>query len=139
MGLRSAIAIFTTNKTRIRFVSDFTITDQQVAENTRRLTFDYSPESPGQILGQDVSFLAQIETLAVNYSDIFRQEKFLTNGEAARMTMALTVNGIELFSASIEPKPDALAQQQVNLSVAQLFKTACEIYDARVSHVKTQR
>jgi hypothetical protein len=69
-GLQSVIGLFTTDKTRIRLSTDFMIRDQQVSSTKRRLMFTYTPETPEQVLGKPVDFLAYIDLLGVNYKEM---------------------------------------------------------------------
>ena len=134
VGLGSVVALFTRDKTRIRFESDFRVTDQQVSRNRRRVGFVYSPETPTDILGKDVNFLATIDVLAVNRAEIFQSEKFDTSNDKTRFSCSVFVNGVNVATvdAGVQP-PGALQKGQVNLDVAAAFANALHVYAAAVS------
>lgn len=133
-GLESALALFTRDKTRIRFVTDFMVRDQQVTETCRRLTFVYTPETPGQILGKPIDFLASVEELAVNYADIFATERFDTTRANTRFHCSVFVNGVTVATISGEVKPaGALASGQANWNVSNAFSRIPTNYSSTVS------
>src|SRR5690242_4569873 len=74
VGYQSAVALFTTNENRIRFVTDFQWSVQQAASNTLRMAFNYVPESPDEILGKDISYLQQIGRVGFNYSHFYTDD-----------------------------------------------------------------
>lgn len=134
VGLGSVIALFTRDKTRVRFVSDFRVVDHQRAPNRRRLSFVYEPESPTDILGKPIEFLASVEVLAVSYAEIFQTERFDTNNDATEFHCVVVVNGIPIaeIRSGVQP-PGTLNQSQANLQVASVFSRIPETYAAVVS------
>ncbi len=64
-GLQSAVALFTKNRDRIRFVTDYQFKDRQISETRRRLSFTYTPETPEQIVGKEISFLTSISSCSL--------------------------------------------------------------------------
>jgi hypothetical protein len=133
-GLSSALALFTRDKTRIRFVTDFMIRDQQVTETRRRLSFTYSPETPAAILGKPVDFLSAIDVLAVNYAEIFTTEHFDTSQTETRLQCIVMVNGISVSTINLDVKSTGtLSKGQANVSVAEAFSRIPGIYASSVS------
>jgi hypothetical protein len=134
VGLSSALALFTTDKTRIRFVTDFMIQDQQLSATRRRLSFVYTPETSEQVLGKPIEFLGSIGILAVNYAEIFRTERFNTAREGTRLNCSVIVNGISVAMISTDVQPfGALASGQVNVNVAEAFARIPASYASAVS------
>jgi hypothetical protein len=134
VGLSSTLALFTRDKTRIRFVTDFMIRDQQVTETRRRLSFSYSPETPADVLGKPVDFLSAIDVLAVNYAEIFATEHFDTSQTETRLQCAVMVNGIAVGTINLGVKPTGtLSKGQANVSVAETFSKIPSVYALAVS------
>jgi hypothetical protein len=121
-GLGSIVALFTKDKARIRFASDFMITDQQITPTIRRLGFRYTPEIPQEILGKPVDFLADIEVLVVNYANIFQMEKFNTNNDSTSLTCIVFLNGVDVAEliADVHP-PGTLSKGQAVMNVTREF------------------
>ena len=132
-GLQSVVALFTKDKTRIRFVTDFMIQDQQITPTVRRLSFVYAPENPNEIEGKDLEFLNSIDVFAVNYSDIFRLEKFAQDSEAVTLRLAVLINGLEIGTMNQGSAPGVLAAGQANASVGELFRQIPAAYAKAVA------
>jgi len=134
VGLQSAIALFTGDSQRIRFVTDYRIVDQQLSPTMRCLTFTYTPETPEQMLGKEVAFLERIDKLVANYAEIFRTVGFATGGEPTALDLAVRLNGIEVvaekggFDAT-----GSLARGQVAFEVGPLFQRIPEVYEGKIS------
>ena len=122
MGLASILGLFTKNKERFRFITDYKILDHQFAKTRRRLSFVYKPESPIEIHGKPIDFLAEIETLAVNYQDILKTEKFDTSSDNTSLVCQVIVNGLPVaqINARVFP-PGTLNNGQANLDVSNVF------------------
>lgn len=133
MGLQSAIALFTKDNTRIRFVTDFRITDQQVKPRLRRLGFVYTPETPNQIQGQDVRFLESVNMLTVKYNEIFEALKFAQNKEAVSLRFTVELNGVEVGSMPAVAAPGVLSSVQASMDVSALFREITKTYNKAVS------
>jgi len=134
VGLGSIIALFTRDKSRFRFKSDFTLRDQQVSKTRRQIGFVYTPEIPAQILGKEVDFLGNVEVLAVNYSDIFRTIGLKTKDKNARLQCAILLNGVEVGNFDVgENPPGTLDAGQANLVVAEAFSRIPATYKNIVS------
>lgn len=132
-GLQSVIGLFTADKTRIRFATDFMIRDQQLSATKRRLMFTYTPETPEQVLGKPVDFLAHIDVLGVNYREIFDIEKFDTSKTKSLIQVVVSVNGIPVATIDTDVAPGVFSQGQANLNVAEVFKAIPTVYEAAVA------
>ena len=132
-GLQSIIGLFTKDKTRIRFATNFTLQDQQVSETNRRLTFTYTPETPEEILGKPVEHLSLIDVLAVNYSEIFQIKKFDTALTPSVFQCAISVNGILVGSLKTDVPPGTFTKGQANLVVAPAFEGIPARYENAVA------
>jgi hypothetical protein len=134
VGLQSVIALFTDNKTRIRFNSDWNVVDHQVGVTRRRLSLVYAPETPNEILGKDISYLASITLLAVNYEEIFNIEHFDTSADHTRLHVDVVVNGISVAGIDIGVQPSGILNHgQANTSVAEQFGNIPAVYASVVS------
>ncbi len=132
VGYQSLVALFTADKTRIRFATDFMIHDQQVGPKTRRLSLVYTPETPNEIQGREIAFLESISLLAVNYVDLLKLERFALNGEAVELTFVVELNGVEIGGIRTIDKNKTLTAGQSNLDVTELFKEIPEQYRKKV-------
>lgn len=132
-GLQSAVALFTKDKTRIRFVTDYMIHDQQVSPTLRRLTFIYAPETPNEIEGHEIAFLDSIDVLAVNYSDILRLEKFAQDNEPVTLHLTVILNGLEIANITDSSTAGLLAKEQANANVGWLFRQIPATYGKAVA------
>jgi hypothetical protein len=129
-GIQSAIALFTTNLTRIRFVSDWSWSTHQVNSNKNRVSFNYSPETPTDILGRDIEFLKEIDVIAFNYSGFF------TGEESATLSISLLINGLEMGPISIATPAGALKAGQGNANVRGAFQQIPDRYQAIIAQRK---
>ncbi|MDZ4403902.1 hypothetical protein [Prosthecobacter sp.] len=134
-GLGSFIALFSADKTRIRFKTDFTLSHQQVGRTRRRVEFIYTPETPDQILGKEIDFLGQIELLVVNYSEIFDTLKFNTKNKNAQLQCLVFLNGVKIATFSTgEEFEGTLNVGQINLSVTEAFAPIPSAYAGLISN-----
>ena len=127
------MGLFTKDKTRIRFATDFMLRDQQVSETARRLMFTYTPETPEQILGKPVDFLSSIDVLAVNYTEIFNLKQFDTSKGRTRFQCAVLVNGIPVSTINTDVPAGVLSKGQANMNVADAFSKIPAAYDLAVA------
>ncbi len=119
-GLGSVVALFKTDKTRIRFVTDSKVYDQQISPKIRRLRFIYEPESPDQIHGQ-----------------LFRTEKFAQNNESTTLRLNVELNGLIVGTLTATAPSGALANGQATFDVSNLFRELPNTYHAAISQTMT--
>lgn len=131
-GLQSIVGLFTKDKTRIRFATDFLLRDQQVSETHRRISFTYTPETPEEILGKPLDFLSSIDVLAVNYAEIFGIKKFDTSRSKSQLQCVVSVNGVAVATINTDIPPGTL-KGQANFSVAQAFTSIPAAYESAVA------
>lgn len=132
-GLGSVFAIFTKDKTRIRFATDFTVTDHWVSESRRKLVFNYTPETPSEILGKPIEYLASVDVVTVNYTDLLKMMKFDTTLSPSDMNFAITVNGVIVGTIRMEAPPGRLANGQVSFNSADVFAQIPTAYERAVA------
>jgi hypothetical protein len=132
-GLQSIIAIFAKDKTRIRFATNFTLQDQQVSETRRRLSFTYTPETPEDILGKPLAYLAAIEVLAVNYAEILRMKQIEVTESQATIQCVIAVNGIRVAEINMTVPPGVLAKGQATFNVSEAFARIPAEYEKAVT------
>lgn len=131
-GLQSAVALFS-EKTRIRFVSDWLIHRRQVTPTRKTISFIYTPETPTEIIGRDIDFLGKIDMLVVNYKDIFELEKFDTRHGYTSFEATVTVNGVAVAQITASSANGYLNNGPAQLNVARTFQMAPNVYAAAVS------
>ena len=132
VGVQNVVALFTKDKTRHRFVTDFKVTDQQLNGRLRRLSFVYQPESPTEIYGRPIEYLSQVDTFACRFGDILKQEHAEFAGPGL-LDITLLVNGVQVISLRDQQgDPQVLMEQQAILPVADAFRNVPEIYKSRL-------
>jgi hypothetical protein len=134
VGISSAIALFDNQKSRIRFSTDYRWRDQQISRNRRALTFTYFPETPSEILGKPVEYLAAMDALVVNYSEFIRLSKLTQPNTPMQIHVEVVVNGVVVVNLRSNENPvGTLAKGQATLDVSKEFKAAVHLYAAAVS------
>ena len=129
------VALFTEDKTRHRFVTDFKVGDQQVSEVLRRLTFVYSPETPTELYGRPIEYLTRIDTFACRFDALLKQMGVEMVGPA-NLQISLLVNGVEVVALRDQrADPKLLLEQQAILPAGESFKHIPEAY-ASYLHAK---
>ena len=113
---------------RIRFTTDFTVRDQQVETNVRRLSFVYRPETPADILGRSIDFLASISVLGVSYGEIFQTLHVAAANEQTRLHLTIMVNGIVVGAVYEGAPPGLLASKQAHFALSEVFSRAPSVY-----------
>jgi len=110
------------------------VRNQQVTETNRRISFVYNPETPSEILGQPIEFLASIKVLGVNFADIFKTEKFAVNGEPVTLHLSLLLNGLTVVSDyKLDSPAGGLTGGQCNADVSNIFTNIPGAYRAALS------
>lgn len=128
-GMQSAVAFFTEDGTRYRFVTDFQFSQQQVAPNLRRISFVYKPEDPSQLLGRQISFLENINRFAFNYSAFFKTVGFGIGSQYNSISLTVFVNGVDLgILSDLRVDPGLVASRQVNIDVTKGFSNISQRY-----------
>lgn len=133
-GIQSAIALFSKDETRFRFVTDFQFSFQQISANIRRATFIYKPEEPTQILGRSIEFLEQMEKFVFNYVNFIDPIGFDRNNQIHKVNIKLLLNGIEVVSLENIPiEQGQLYSGQLVIDVNESFKDTSEIYQRQIN------
>lgn len=140
LGEDSCIALFTGNKKRIRFCC-FTgdIWEGQISPTERRLSFrNFVPETSGDILGKDISFLQNIDVVAFNFESIFAEKHFDPKGKTV-LIFKVRVNGCEMVSTANNVDPaTSLVGGQKSGNVSSLFNDISQRYEAMVSRMQSK-
>jgi hypothetical protein len=132
VGLQSTVALFTQDKTRHRFSTDFKLTDQQISERVRKLSFVYQPESPNEIYGRPIDYLKHIDVFACRFGDILKEEHAEFAGPG-KLDLRLLLNGVEVVDLrNQEGDPRVLLDQQAMLPVAEAFQAIPTVYQERL-------
>jgi hypothetical protein len=134
-GLGSVVALFTKEKTRIRFVTDFKVYDQQILPTVRRLRFVYTPETPQQIQGQPIEFLESINVLSVNYQEIFQTQNFALNNEPITLHLSVDLNGVNI--GDLTASAPGGVKGKGSFDVSELFSHTTKTYNMVVSQTMT--
>jgi hypothetical protein len=138
VGLQNVLALFTADKTRHRFTTDFKLGDQQVNESLRRLTFLYTPEVPTELYGRPLNYLCSIDILACRFDGILKQlgVELTTPG---LLHISVLVNGVEVVALGNQQADfEILMDQQGLLPVAEAFRKIPQAYEAYLHSRRTR-
>ena len=133
VGLQSIVALFTKDKARIRFATDFKLQDHQTSETRRRLTFSYTPEDPEELFGKPVDFLSSMDVLGVNFAEILKIKKIDASSGNSQLDCSVFVNGIPVTALTAVLNPGILSLGPANIRVSEAFSKLPAAYDAAVS------
>jgi len=132
-GIQNAVALFTKDKTRFRFVTDFQFSYQQATPTLRRAFFTYKPEEPVAILGRNIKFLENMDKFAFNYSDFLKPIGFKSPNKGNVISISVLLNGVEVVSLNNVPiKAGSLLSGQLVLDVSPAFKDIATKYSRQL-------
>ncbi len=134
MGIQSAVALFDSNGTRYRFVTDYQFSIQQISLNKRRVSLIYKPEDPNQILGRSISLLSKINIFAFNYSQTPEIFGIRDDQKTYLIRCNLYLNGIpiNIFDNLIFPN-GKIYQEQINIGVNEQFSKIEKMYSDNIA------
>ena len=134
-GLGSAAALFTEDKTRYRFITDYQYSTQQISENTNCLTLVYEPEDPTQLYGKPIDFLDNIDVFVCNYSSFFQTARFDPGSMGNSIDITVFINGVDVVAIRDKmTSPGVLAGGQVVLDINKEFTNISEKYLERLQN-----
>jgi len=133
VGLMSAVALFSKDKTRYRFVTDYQYSMQQISENVNRLMLVYSPEDPTQLLGKPISYLQNMDAFKCDYSDFFRQAGFDPGSMGNPVSITVFLNGVDVVVLDDRrAAPGVLANGQATMNMSKDFAQVSNLYSSRI-------
>ena len=132
LGLGSVVALFSSDMTRYRFVSDLEFCTQQISPNVNRIMFVYKPEDPTQLLGRQITFLEEIHTFVCDYSKFSRRCGFDTGNESNVVNVLVLLNGVEVVELRIIATPGLLTSGQASFDISEAFDNISEKYALRL-------
>lgn len=120
-GLANAVALFSKDEIRYRFVSDYKLSWSRSESSLQRLELNYAPETPEQILGKDVTILKDIRTLKVNFSEIIKTTNLkIDRDKLAIFKWTIFLNGIPRLINDSEVLGSVLTDGQAKLEIPNL-------------------
>lgn len=130
VGLAVPIALFDAQKTRYRFVNlDHQFGDWQVQPTIHRFEFVCTPETPTELLGHQINFLAGMEVLGINYADFIRQALHAPLGDGdIRFHLNVLVNGLEVVNETRTAPVHVLTEGMATMNVASAFRGIDSVY-----------
>ena len=133
VGLSSAVALFTKDKTRYRFVTNYQYSIQQVSENTKCLNLIYQPEDPTQLCGKPIDFLNNIDVFVCNYSSFFQSAGFNPGSIGNPIDITVFINGVDVIAIRDKvASPGTLAGGQAALDISKEFANISDAYSERI-------
>ena len=137
VGLSSSVALFTDEKIRYRFVTDFQYSTWQIQDNINRIMFRYEPEEPSQILGRPIEFLSDIKIFVCNYSSFLEKVGFTPGDKGSVVTIEIFLNGVRIADLKNTADPGVLAKGQAELDVSSIFSNITEQYSTKLSKMRS--
>jgi hypothetical protein len=132
-GLQSVVALFTKEKIRHRFVTDFQFSFQQLSPNIRRAMFVYRPEEPTEILGKSIDYLNDIEMFAANFTSFIDPIGFDRKNQEHMISLTVLLNGVEIVTLNNFAITNGhLYSGQLNLDMTKSFQNISERYQAQI-------
>ncbi len=129
VGLSSVVGLFSSEKTRYRFITDYKFSVSKAGLNKQKLTLIYQPESPDQIIGKKIDFLRNMELLVINYSDFLKTIKLKIDKEKPiGFNLDIVLNGIKVVSLSENVLASTICNGQAQMRVQQYFKDIDKAY-----------
>lgn len=133
-GLSSVIALFSHDKIRYRFITDYQFSESKLDSNRGRVSFTYKPENPEQILGKEIKFLETITTLVINYSEFIKITHLeIDKNKPMTFNWDMYLNGVRVISQSSTVVADTICNGQTSMGVSTYFSNIDEIYPRIVS------
>jgi hypothetical protein len=133
VGIQSVVALFTKEKTRHRFVTDFQFSYQQLSPNIRRAMFVYGPEEPTKILGKSIDYLNGMEVFAANFTKFIDLVGFDRKNQDHMISLTVLLNGVEIVTLNNLPIPQGqLYSGQLNLDVTESFVNISGRYQQQI-------
>lgn len=139
VGLANVVALFSQDKTRYRFITDYQYTTQQVDATTKRMMLQYESEDPNQLLGRQINYLENVEKFVCNYSSLFKITGFATDTESYAIDINVLINGVETMNIIGKPvEKGVLSSGQAILDVSKGFAHITEAYEQQLKHRSTE-
>jgi hypothetical protein len=132
IGIMSSLALFSKDMTRYRFVTDYSFSNQQISDNTSRLTLIYEPEDPLQLYGRQISFLENMDTLAFDYSSFFKSINFEPGSMGNTIDVDVLLNGTYVFTLHNSATPGVLASGPCKVDISGAFSNISKSYSAKL-------
>ena len=132
-GIQSVVALFTKEKVRHRFVTDFQFSFQQLSPNIRRAMFVYRPEEPTKILGKKIDYLNDIEMFAANFSNFIDHIGFDRKNQEHMISITVLLNGVEIVTLNnLAITEGSLYSGQLNFEITKSFQNISERYQEQI-------
>jgi len=131
-GLSSAIALFTKDKMRYRFVTDFQFAMHQITPTIKRIEFIYRPENPLQILGKQIDFLKNMNKFVCNYQNFLERVK-ISDKLGSTVDINVFVNGVDVITLrDLNSNAGVLSGGQAVLNINDSFEKIPERYIVKI-------
>jgi hypothetical protein len=132
IGIMNPVALFSKDMTRYRFVTDYSWSNQQISDNTSRLTLTYEPEDPTQLYGKQINFLENMDILVLNYSTFFKSINFDPGAMGNTVDITVLINGTDVFTLHNLATPGLLASGPCNVNISEAFGNISKSYSVKL-------
>ncbi len=129
VGLTNVVGLFSLDKTRYRFISDYKFLISKIEPDKQRLTLVYQPETPDQIMGKKIDFLRDMKILAINYSDFLKTIKLkIDQDKPIIFNVDVILNGVKVISISNNVLASTICNGQASMEIGKYFQDVDKIY-----------
>lgn len=117
-GLSNAVALFSKDKTRYRFISDYQFTISKLEFGKQKLFLIYKPEDPNQLIGKNIEILKDMDALVINYAE-FLKEIGLNIDENKMLTFNLDIilNNVKVYSVLKDVPASTILGGQAKMNI----------------------
>jgi len=118
VGLSNAVALFSKDETRYRFITDYQFTISKLPSGQQRLTLNYKPEDVNQLIGQKIEILKEMDMFVLNFSEFLRTIKLnVDRNKLVIFNWDMVINNIKVFSTSENMPASTILDGQAKMDV----------------------
>jgi len=117
-GLSNVIVLFSKNKTRYRFITDYYYTISKLPSEQQRLTLNYIPEDGNQLIGEKIEVLKEMNTFMINFSEFLREINLnVDRSKLVILNWDMIINNIKVFSTSVNVPASTILDGQAEMDI----------------------
>lgn len=129
VGLANIVGLFSSDKTRYRFISDYKFSLSRADSDKQKLTLVYTPETVDQIIGKKIDFLKDMKILAINYSDFLKTINLtIDRNQSVTFNIDIILNGIKVTSITDNVLANTICDGQAHMGIGKYFQNIDKVY-----------
>ncbi|RJP59049.1 MAG: hypothetical protein C4541_06895 [Candidatus Auribacter fodinae] len=132
-GLANVLALFSKEKVRYRFITDYKYSESTLESGKNRISFHYKPEDSDQILGKPIKFLKDMQVLGLNYSEFIKEAQLkIDKSKPIVLQWNVYLNSVKVFTVSSEVIADTICNGQAQMGIGSYFRDIDNVYQKAV-------